>query len=59
MKTIKQHTGYNSNGAELNYLIKDKEDSSVKPFIFIAPGGYDRFFKTLKAAEKAFNKAVA
>ena len=59
MKQIKLHIGHNSKGRELRYEIKEKEDGSAKPFVLVSPGQFDRSFKTLKSAEKAFNKKVA
>ena len=55
---IKTFTAHNEAGKELRYELSEK-DSGSKRFVFVAPGSFDRFYKTRAAAEKAFNKKTS
>lgn len=55
MKVLMERIEANSKGREIRFAIVEIT-GAVKPYELIRPGSYPRRFKSLKAAEKAFNR---
>ena len=59
-KLIVKHESFNDAGRALYYAIYlDGDARSQRPYRLVAPGAYPKRFKTLKAAQKQFNRISA
>ena len=51
---IKERSAVNSKGQEIYWRIFINSENKTKPYTLVQPGSFDRHYKTLKSAEKAW-----